>query len=71
MRLTQECQQWADYELALRVTELRILATKLRKRGATHLPIKPATEAVAAAYDRAIIELERSRRSLDSKEQPR
>jgi len=66
MMLTEECRQWADHELAQQATELRNQAMKLRKRGATHLPIRPATEAVAAALDRAAIELERSRKALNS-----
>lgn len=66
MMLTPDCQQWADHELATQVTELKKQALALRRRGAKHLPIRPATEVVAAAYDRAAIELERSRRSINS-----
>jgi len=65
MMLTTEGQQWAGHTLAEQAAELRKQAVALRKRGASHLPIRPAAEVVAAAYDRAAIELERTRKSIN------
>lgn len=65
MMLTPESQQWAAFTIAEQAAKLREQALALRKRGAGHLPIKPAAEVVAAAYDRAAIELEHVRKSIN------
>ena len=65
MMLTEESLAWADYQLAEQADALRRQAYALRKRGAGHLPLKPAAEAVAAALERAAIELEHTRKTLN------
>jgi hypothetical protein len=65
MMLTAEGYQWASFTLDEQAAELRKQAVALRKRGASHLLIKPAAELVAAAYDRAAIELDRTRKGIN------
>lgn len=65
MMLESSSALFASHSLADEADRLRKQALALRKRGAGHLPIKPAAELVAAAYDRAAIELERTRKQIN------
>lgn len=65
MMLTSDQAAWAKHSLAVAAEELKLRAAAARKRGAGHIPIKPAADLLAEAYDRAAIELERARKSIN------
>lgn len=63
--LTNEEAAWVSNGLATKADELRKAAVAARKRGEAYLPIRKAARVVAEAYDRAAIELERSRKAIN------
>lgn len=65
MMLTVEQAAFAANSLKAEAEELQKRAQQLRKRGAGHLPIRPAADLVASAYERAAIELERARSAIN------